>query len=143
MILILRWGGGNYSSEAAEESPWWDLRRPGWSLTGTSVTRKVWDGKADLEEFETDSPGGGHIEGLTLRLYNPQTHEWRLFWANRKIGTMDAPQVGKFKDGRVSSTLTTRGRASRCWCDFCGRKRLRTRLTLNSRFRRMRVRPGK
>ena len=67
---------------------------------GTSVTRKVWDGKADLEEFETDSPGGGHIEGLTLRLYNPQTHEWSLFWANSKIGTMDPPQVGKFKDGR-------------------------------------------
>src|SRR6266567_7570926 len=31
---------------------------------GTSVTRKVWDGRADLEEFETDSPAGGHIEGL-------------------------------------------------------------------------------
>jgi hypothetical protein len=39
---------------------------------GTSVTRKVWDGRADLEEFETDSPAGGHIEGLTLRLYDPQ-----------------------------------------------------------------------
>ena len=67
---------------------------------GTSVTRKVWDGKADLEEFETDSPGGGHIEGLTLRLYNPQTHQWSLYWANSKIGTMDPPQVGQFKDGR-------------------------------------------
>src|SRR6266403_1727069 len=40
---------------------------------GTSVTRKVWDGRADLEEFETDSPVGGHIEGLTLRFYNPQS----------------------------------------------------------------------
>jgi len=67
---------------------------------GTSVTRKVWGGKADLEEFETDSPAGGHIEGLTLRLYNPQTHQWSLYWANSKIGTMDPPQVGKFKDGR-------------------------------------------
>ncbi len=28
---------------------------------GTSVTRKVLDGRADLEEFETDSPAGGHI----------------------------------------------------------------------------------
>src|SRR5690349_13199993 len=36
---------------------------------GTSVTRKVWDGRAQLEEFETDG-AGGHIEGLTLRLYN-------------------------------------------------------------------------
>jgi hypothetical protein len=67
---------------------------------GTSVTRKVWDGKADLEEFETDSPAGGHIEGLTLRLYNPQTRQWSLYWANSKIGTMDPPQIGQFKDGR-------------------------------------------
>src|SRR5579864_9032798 len=45
---------------------------------GTSVTRKVWGGRADLEEFETDSPAGGHIEGLTLRLYDPETHQWSL-----------------------------------------------------------------
>src|SRR5579871_1510050 len=31
---------------------------------GTSVTRKVWDGRSQLEEFETDGPSG-HIEGLT------------------------------------------------------------------------------
>src|SRR5271167_1356771 len=37
---------------------------------GTSVTRKVWNGRSQLEEFETDG-AGGHIEGLTLRLYNP------------------------------------------------------------------------
>ena len=65
---------------------------------GTSVTRKVWDGKSDLEEFETDG-GGGHIEGLTLRTYNPQTHEWSLYWANSKDGKIDVPQVGEFKDG--------------------------------------------
>ena len=34
---------------------------------GTSVTRKVWDGRANLEEFEVDSPTG-HIEGMTPRL---------------------------------------------------------------------------
>ncbi len=34
---------------------------------GTSGTRKVWDGRANLEEFETDS-ATGHIEGLTLRV---------------------------------------------------------------------------
>ncbi len=67
---------------------------------GTSVTRKVWDGRAQLEQFETDSPAGGHIEGLTLRLYNPQSHQWRLYWANSKIGILDPPQVGEFKNGR-------------------------------------------
>ena len=67
---------------------------------GTSVTRKVWDGRAQLEEFETDSPVAGHIEGLTLRLYNPQTHQWRLYWANSKNGITDPPQIGEFKNGR-------------------------------------------
>jgi hypothetical protein len=67
---------------------------------GTSVTRKVWDGRAQLEEFETDSPVAGHIEGLTLRLYNPQTHQWRLYWASSKNGIMDPPQIGEFKNGR-------------------------------------------
>ena len=68
------------------------------SFDGTSVTRKVWDGRSQLEEFETDS-AGGHIEGLTLRLYNPTTHEWRLYWANSKVGIMDPPQVGRFSNG--------------------------------------------
>jgi hypothetical protein len=66
---------------------------------GTSVTRKVWEGRSQIEEFETDG-AGGHIEGLTLRLYNPQTHQWSLNWANAKDGTLVAPQVGQFKDGR-------------------------------------------
>ena len=66
---------------------------------GTSVTRKVWEGRSQLEEFETDG-AGGHIEGLTLRLYNPQTHQWSLYWANAKDGINVAPQVGQFKDGR-------------------------------------------
>src|SRR5580700_285155 len=61
---------------------------------GTSVTRKVWNGRSQIEEFETDSPAGGHIEGLTLRTYNPQTHQWSLYWANSKNGVMDPPQIG-------------------------------------------------
>ena len=67
---------------------------------GTSVTRKIWDGRAQVEQFETDSSAGGHIEGLTLRLYNPQSHQWRLYWANSKVGILDPPQIGEFKDGR-------------------------------------------
>jgi hypothetical protein len=68
---------------------------------GTSVTRKVWDGRAQLEEFETDSPAAGHIEGLTLRLYNQQTHQWSLYWGTSKNGALSLPAtVGEFKDGR-------------------------------------------
>jgi hypothetical protein len=69
---------------------------------GTSVTRKVWGGRANLEEFETDSPTG-HIEGLTLRIFNPQTRQWSIYWANSKdpdLGQPILPMVGEFKNGR-------------------------------------------
>ena len=67
---------------------------------GTSVTRKVWDGRAELEEFETNG-AAGHIEGMTLRLYNPETHQWSLYWANSKNGVLDLPpNIGEFKNGR-------------------------------------------
>lgn len=77
---------------------------------GTSVTRKVWYGRAWIEEFETDGPTG-HIEGLTLRLYNPESHQWSLYWANSKNGTMGGPpNVGEFKDGRAEFLSRTRSR---------------------------------
>src|SRR5215469_8329146 len=41
---------------------------------GTSQTRFLWNGAAQIEQFETDGTGG-HIEGLTLRTYNPVTHQ--------------------------------------------------------------------
>jgi hypothetical protein len=66
---------------------------------GTSVTRKVWNGRAQLNEFESDSPAG-HIEGLTLRLYDPNSRQWSLYWANSKGGPLDPPQIGEFKNGR-------------------------------------------
>lgn len=68
-------------------------------LDGTGVCYKVWDGGAQLDTFEADG-STGHIEGLTLRLYNPQSHQWRLYWANSKIGILDPPQVGEFKNGQ-------------------------------------------
>ena len=67
---------------------------------GTSVTAKVWDGKAEIEQFETDSAVSGHIEGLTLRLYNPASDQWSLYWASSRTGTLAIPTVGGFKDGR-------------------------------------------
>ncbi len=66
---------------------------------GTGVCFKIWDGRAQMDTVELDSPGV-HIEGLTVRLYDPKSHQWRLYWANSRIGIMDPPQVGQFKNGR-------------------------------------------
>ncbi len=66
---------------------------------GTTVVRKVWNGRANLVELEVDGPGG-HIEGLSLRLYNPHSHQWSLNFANSRGGTLAVPSVGEFKNGR-------------------------------------------
>jgi hypothetical protein len=69
---------------------------------GTGVCRPVWNGKAQLDELEVDGPTG-HVQGLTLRLYNPESHQWSLHWANGKTGTLGVPPtVGEFdvKNGR-------------------------------------------
>jgi hypothetical protein len=66
---------------------------------GTSVVRKVWNGRANLVELEVDGPPG-HLEGLSLRLYNPQSRQWSLNYANSNGGTLALPTIGEFKDGR-------------------------------------------
>ena len=68
-------------------------------LNGTVTVRKVWDGKAELEEIEADGPKG-HWEGLTLFLYNPSAHQWSQSFANSKAGILTS-NFGEFKDGRV------------------------------------------
>jgi hypothetical protein len=68
-------------------------------MEGTVTVRKVWDGRALLEEIETDGPQG-HWEGMTLFLYNPQAHQWSQIFANAKNGVLQPPLIGSFKDGR-------------------------------------------
>ncbi len=66
---------------------------------GTTVVRKVWNGRANLAELEADGPAG-HLEVLSLRLYNPQSHQWSLNSANSRGGTLSQPTIGEFKNGR-------------------------------------------
>jgi hypothetical protein len=65
---------------------------------GTSVVRKVWNGRASLFELEADGPAG-RIEGVGLRLYNPESRQWSLNWANSTDGVMTRPMIGEFKNG--------------------------------------------
>lgn len=65
----------------------------------TSVARPVWGGRANMDEFEGESPSG-HIQGMTLRLYDPKARQWSLYWSNSSSGTLDRPMVGEFRNGR-------------------------------------------
>jgi hypothetical protein len=66
---------------------------------GTSLVRKIWNGRANMVELEVDGPGG-HLEGLSLRLYNPVSHQWSINFANSAGGALGVPTVGEFKNGR-------------------------------------------
>lgn len=66
---------------------------------GTSVVRKVWNGRANLLELEVTGPSG-HIEALSLRVYNPSARQWSLNFSNSRVGTLGMPTVGEFRDGR-------------------------------------------
>jgi hypothetical protein len=66
---------------------------------GKSVVRRVWNGRANLGELNVDGREG-HIEGLSLRLYNPRTHQWNISWANSSDGILGQPMIGEFKNGR-------------------------------------------
>ena len=50
---------------------------------GTTVVRKVMDGRANLVELVADGPAG-RFEGLSLRLYEPRAHQWSLNFANSR-----------------------------------------------------------
>jgi hypothetical protein len=67
---------------------------------GTTVVRKVWNGRANLVELEVNGPAG-HIEALSLRLYNPETRQWSLNFSNSKVGILaQPPAIGEFRNGR-------------------------------------------
>jgi hypothetical protein len=66
---------------------------------GYGIYRKVWGGRANLNEFFTENPND-RVEGLTLRTYNGVTHLWSLYWANSRDGILSSAQVGKFDHGQ-------------------------------------------
>jgi len=68
-------------------------------LDGTTVVRKVWNGRANLAELEVDGPGG-HLQVLSLRLYDPQARQWSLNSANSNSGVLSQPTIGEFRNGR-------------------------------------------
>jgi hypothetical protein len=65
---------------------------------GTSTVTPVWGGRANLVELEANGPAG-HIEALSLRLYNSESHQWSLNFANSSGGSLSQPTIGEFKNG--------------------------------------------
>jgi BNR/Asp-box repeat protein len=93
-FLFGRWNVHNRRlRERLKGSTTWD------EFEGTVVVRPVWDGRANLDEYEADGPAG-HIQALTLRVFDPRSQQWSIHWATSANGTLDAAMIGSFQDGR-------------------------------------------
>ena len=57
---------------------------------GTSAVKTVSDGRANLVELSVSGPKG-KIEGVSLRLYNPEARQWSLNFASYRDGMLTAP----------------------------------------------------
>jgi hypothetical protein len=67
--------------------------------TGTSTVTPWWHGKANVGELQLEG-SAGHIEGMSVRVYNPATHQWGISFANSAQGQLGSAMFGGFKDGR-------------------------------------------
>jgi hypothetical protein len=70
-----------------------------YDCSGESVVRPFWGGEGNLEVGDLRCPPPrGHVEGMTLRMYDRDTHQWSLWWGTKKLGLSPPPQVGHFND---------------------------------------------
>lgn len=66
---------------------------------GTTVVSKLLGGRANVGELDVAGPAG-RIEGVAMRLYDPQARQWSIHYANLRDGALTAPVVGHFERGR-------------------------------------------
>jgi hypothetical protein len=70
---------------------------------GISNHKKLLDTNANFEQFEVNSADKKlHIKAQTLRMYNPETHQWSIYGLDLDKGVIDTdpPVVGQFHGNR-------------------------------------------
>ncbi len=66
---------------------------------GTHTVMPLLEGRANLGVLEIAGPAGS-VEGMQLRLDDPQTQRWNLSFANGSDGELGTPSAGRFSGGR-------------------------------------------
>jgi len=59
--------------------------------------RTILNGFGNIDSFQTVFDGK-QFEGMSLRLFNPKTRLWSIYWASTESVVLDVPQVGSFEN---------------------------------------------
>ena len=70
----------------------------------TQEMYKILNGIGNIDNFLATFDGEP-FEGMTVRLFNPKTKLWSLYWADSNEGKLDPPVVGSF-EGDVAHFFT-------------------------------------
>ncbi|MET8139605.1 hypothetical protein ABZU32_04765 [Sphaerisporangium sp. NPDC005288] len=65
-------------------------------FSGVSVAHGFWGGAGNFDEITFPDKD---FNGVTVRVRNPATGEWSLYWGNSTRGLDPVPVVGRFVDG--------------------------------------------
>jgi len=64
-----------------------------------TVARKILGGLGNMDEITLSRESGATL-GMTVRLFDPKTRQWSLYWVDNLNGwNWNLPQIGEFKDG--------------------------------------------
>jgi hypothetical protein len=66
---------------------------------GETVDRKFLNGLGNMDENILRRKSGA-VHAMSLRLFDPTSKEWSIYWSTDQTGRLDVPMTGGFKDGR-------------------------------------------
>jgi len=68
-------------------------------FTGISMARTILEGPGLLDEISNERAKRS-FQGITLRLFEPQTQQWSIYPATSAQGALAVPMIGGFMSGR-------------------------------------------
>ncbi|MCB1609905.1 MAG: hypothetical protein KDI71_23330 [Xanthomonadales bacterium] len=70
-----------------------------WDEFEASLTvRPILGGLGNVDEFSADWKGR-KVDACTLRVFNPESGQWSLYWVDNISAVLQPPVVGSFSDG--------------------------------------------
>lgn len=63
----------------------------------TQEMYKILNGIGNIDNFLATFDGEP-FEGMTVRLFNPKSRLWSIYWADSNTGTLDQPVIGSFEN---------------------------------------------